>query len=93
VPVPHWWVHMWTRVLCLWAATRMLQVRYALSEMSRALADNKEGAYDMFLSFDSDGDGKLDHKGVVDLARRLAPDLRPREVRSPGGLSSALFQV
>jgi hypothetical protein len=108
------------------------QVRYALSEMSRALADNKvracswvfltarncmhaswnatalfgegsaghlhapsmhaglpcmchqhtqEAAYDVFLSLDTDGDGKLDHKGVVDLAWRMAPDLRPREVR------------
>lgn len=32
---------------------------FALNELSRVLADRPEPAYELFLSFDTDGDGKV----------------------------------
>lgn len=41
---------------------------------------SQEAGYEAFLALDKEGKGQLDHSAVVDLARKLAPELRAREV-------------
>lgn len=56
-------------------------MRYALSEVSRALSEDREGGYAAFERVDREGSGCVDHQGVMDIVKRVCPNLRTREVR------------